>query len=200
MIDWETFKAQLQTKPNKMLKSVLLLAGCLLLIWIVVIVQVGSPAEQDTVNIHKSGQLDGLNFSTNGDITDSLAFRESSETTQPMLQKDSTSGLFVLLPVMLLFFIVLGGLWLWIRSKRKPAAGKINGEVFTTIASQKIPGGQQLLVAKLNDEYWVMATGGTQGVSLLHRYDTEEWKTLEQHPVDKKSEDTFWQTLKSKTI
>jgi hypothetical protein len=196
MIDWETFKAQLQTNPSKVLKSVLLLAGCLLLIWIVVVLQNGSPAHQKTVKVYKSGRLEGLN-SASGQTADSLTEDMPFLNTQHITPENSGSGLYVLLPVVLLFLIVIGGLWFWIRSKGTPASGKISGDVFTAIATQKIPGGQQLLVAKINGEYWVMATGGTQGVRLLHRYSSEEWKTIEKRPVKSGEEDTFWQTLKT---
>ncbi len=196
MIDWETFKAQLLNNPKKALKSVILLAGCLLLIWILVILQTGSPAHQNTVKVNDSGKLSGLNLSSHN-ASDSLGVKESSKSTQPILQDGPDSGLYILLPTALIFILVVGGIWLWIRSKNSSASGKISGEVFTTIASQKIPGGQQLLVIKLNGEYWVIATGGTQGVTLLHRYSSEEWKTLRQDTMEKNERSNFWQTLKT---
>jgi hypothetical protein len=199
MIDWEAFKTQLQTNPGKLLKSVLLLAGCLLLIWMVVMLQGGSPAHQETIQINKSGQLSGLN-NLPDKAADSLTVGRSAQTAPNMMDEHSGSGLYVLLPTILIFFIVIGGLWYWIRSKNAATSGKTSGEVFTTIASQKVPGGQQMLIVRLNGEYWVMATGGTQGLTLLHRYPPEEWKALEQYPIKADGEDTFWQTLKATAV
>ena len=193
MIDWESFKNQMQTNPGKMLKSVMLLAGCLLLIWILVMIESGSPTKQ-TVHIHKSGRLDSLDMYSGRNPTN------SSSTTQGQgtMNNNSGSGYYLLLPTALVFLVLVGGVWYWLHSRQTNTSGNLTGDIFTTIATQKIPGGQQLLVIKINGEYWVMATGGGQGTELLHRYSSEEWKTLERRPMKGDEEKTFWQTLKEK--
>ena len=72
-----------------------------------------------------------------------------------------------------------------------------NKKIFTTIGTQQLPAGQRLTVTRINGEYWVMATNGSQGVSLLHRYSEEEWQGVAEEPAAKDWKQTFMTTLKS---
>ena len=63
MIDWDAFKSQLQTNPNRTLGFVLGLAACLLLIWLMTVAQNSDPRENRMVEIAEEGKLDSLRLS-----------------------------------------------------------------------------------------------------------------------------------------
>jgi hypothetical protein len=265
MIDWETFKSQLQSDPGRMLKSVLLLAGCLFMIWLIVVMQ-SNPGMQN-VQVESSGRLDSLGLaemqsgsgdrstgalkqSVPGDSTgaadmqsgsaESLGVAETKngaegERTPGMTETktqtgsggslndaktQSANGLTIgnarpndvnvpantirardngfsgVFPTVLIFLVLIGGAWYWLRTQKKSDTKQGAGPLFTTVASQHLPGGPKLTVVKLNEEYWVMASGGPQGTQLLHRYTPEEWQGIEKQ--EKKNwKNTFLKTLNS---
>ena len=96
MIDWDTFKAQLQTNPGKLLRSVLLLAGCFLAIWILVVLQ-SDPSTRNHIRIRESGRLDSLQVSTESTRRGKVAVQEQPKTTA-----DGEAGMPSLLPIFLI--------------------------------------------------------------------------------------------------
>lgn len=72
MIDWDSFKQQLQTNPNRTLGFVLGLAVCLMLIWLAVVVQASDPAANRDVSQSGNSRLTGLRTSLQQDAADSL--------------------------------------------------------------------------------------------------------------------------------
>src|SRR5699024_543916 len=132
------------------------------------------------------------------DSSDSLTAATAQNDVQDFLPSKSPNNFSGLLPTLLIIFITLGGLWLWLKSKKKKNKQQINGQIYTKIASQQLPGGQQLMVAKLNKEYWVMAFGVRQDVILLHRYNEQEWHGIEQQsPPEKNWKSTLLKKLNS---
>lgn len=189
MIDWDTFKAQLQTNPGKLLKSVLMLAGCFLAIWILVILQ-SNPSTQNNIRVQESGRLDSLQIST---------FADAEEPTQssPASGSGRAFDMSAMLPLILFFLICVAGVWFWMRSKNNASLSNPPSRLFNTVGSQQLPGGQQLVVIKLNSEYWVMTTGGTEGMKLLHRYHADEWQGPTSQPPKKDWMNTFKETLQT---
>lgn len=301
MIDWETFKSQMQTDPGRMLKSVLLLAGCLFMIWLIVVMQ-SNPGMQQNVQVQNSGRLDSLRIvkmqsesgnglsdaqkqpanspgivqkqtgETPGDAkvpsedstgvaenksannmsvakshsgdgpgkagsnsaespgiaetqsgdsikkaktqsADSLGAAGTKSRESPALFRharadresagalsDRDNGFTGVFPTVLILLVLIGGAWYWLRTQRKSGNKQGAGPLFTTVASQQLPGGPKFTVIKLNGEYWVMASSGPQGTQLMHRYTSEEWKGLEEIGKQQETRDwknTFLQTLNS---
>ncbi len=200
MIDWETFKTQLQSDPGRMLKSVLLLAGCLFMIWLIVVMQ-SNPGMQQNVQVQGSGRLDSLRIAKmqSGDSPVTAEAERARPNRMPAealpARDNSFSGLF---PTVLIFLVMIGGAWYWLRNQKNSGTKGRAGALFTTITSQQLPGGPKLTVVKLNGEYWVMASGGPQGTELLHRYASEEWQGIEE--IEKKQGQRDWKNTFLKTL
>lgn len=190
MIDWDTFKAQLETNPGKLLKSVLLLAGCFLAIWIIVVLQ-SDPSVQNTIQVEESGRLDSLRISSN-------TTQQGHSQLRPTRTNDpGGTEMYSLLPWTLFLLVCLAGVWLWVRSKNSASGSSTGSQLFQTVGAQQLPCGQQLVVIRLNDEYWVMTSGAAQGMNLLHRYDADEWQGPVNPPEKTDWKNTFLETLHS---
>lgn len=174
MIDWEAFKTQIQANPRKMLASILGIAVFFLVIWMFVAVQVDPSGEN--VAAEQSGRLDSLRLSLSDQFSDSLELKSNQNAAASKPEKANTSFMKTL-PVFLVLILVIGGLWYWIK---KGGAGTTHSNiseknVFNLLGSQKIMAGKRITVIKINNEFWVLSTGG-EAMQLLHRYTEDEWE------------------------
>lgn len=149
MIDWETFKLQLQTNPDRTLGVVLGLSAFLLLIWLAVVVHSSEGEENQPVAVSADGRLDSLRLSLDGKKdgrkgppdapglagarpagADSLSEGDSARarkspaaTDEPQqAQPDPSlrrSRIDSVLPTMLVMMVFIGGLWYWIRRRTR---------------------------------------------------------------------------------
>lgn len=181
MIDWEAFKRQIQANPKKMLGFVLAIAVCFLVIWMLVAVQVDPAGE--TVAVEQSGRLDSLRISLSEATGDSLTIKDEQSVSVTTSEK-SSSPFSNALPTFLIMLSVIGALWYWIK-KNNDAEQQVSADVnlFDLLGSQQVAPGQQIAVIKINNEFWVLGTGG-EVVQLLHRYSEDEWEGPES-PVRK---------------
>lgn len=171
MIDWDAFKRQIQSNPQKMLGYVLGIAACFLVIWILVVMQTDTAGQR--VVVDQSGRLDSLRISLNRATGDSLVGTKEQDVVTAQQEK-SSSPFANALPTFLILMAAIGGLWYWIK-KRNTQPGSVGGQtVFEKIGIQEVTGGQQISVIKINSEYWVLGSG-SQGMNLLHRFSEDEW-------------------------
>ncbi|SMO59234.1 flagellar biosynthetic protein FliO [Fodinibius sediminis] len=175
MIDWEAFKRQVQARPSRMLGYVLAIALCFLLLWVLVVIQTDSPGGQ-RVSDDASGRLDGLYMdSARVSPADSLRASPSDLQSQPTAESKSGDSLFLdSLPTFLLLLAAVTGLWIWIKVRDADPSSAASSSLFTEIATQELSNGQQLIVIRINSEYWVLSSG-MNDLSLLHRFTEEQW-------------------------
>lgn len=147
MIDWEAFKQQLLTNPDRTLGVVLGLSACLLLIWLAVVVHSSSGDGNRPVAVSAEGTLDSLRLSLDGKKggsdgppvspvlaearpagPDSLSKGDSARarnspavTDEPQQAQPGPSlrrsRIDSVLPTLLVMIALIGGLWYWIRRK-----------------------------------------------------------------------------------
>lgn len=184
MIDWDAFKKQMQAEPQKMLGFVLAIAVCFLVIWVLVVVQ--SDVTGPEQGVQQDSRLAELRSSMERAEPDSLALAADStaDPVSPVRQQvppaSPSSGPSTPFadawPTFLILLAAVAGLWLWIKRRARTGAPRLQetGELFERVGTQPLGPDQDLTVIALNDEYWVMATGGGE-TRLLHRYHTDEW-------------------------
>lgn len=198
MIDWEAFKTQIQAKPKKMLGFVLGIATCFLLIWMLVVMQ-SEASGQKTVAVDQSGRLDSLRISLNQPVVDSTDLANQSAVAADNGEENSPFS--NALPTFLILLAAIGGLWYWIKKGNSDADSNagIDGDIFSSLGAQEISAGHQISVIKINGEYWVLGTGGSQ-INLLHRYTEDEWDGSEvvSREVEDRNDQLFSNILNSK--
>ncbi len=200
MIDWDAFKTQIQTKPKKMLGFVLGIATCFLLIWMLVVMQ-SEASGQKTVAVDQSGRLDSLRISLNQSAADSADI--AKQRTVAAENSEESSPFMNTLPTFLIMLAAIGGLWYWIKKGNSDTDGDGNadfdGDLFNSLGTQEITAGHQISVLKINGEYWVLGTGGSQ-INLLHRYTEDEWDGPEvvSQEVEDRNDQLFSNILNSK--
>lgn len=197
MIDWDAFKTQIQANPKKMLGFVLGIATCFLLIWMLVVMQ-SEASGQKSVVVDQSGRLDSLRISLNQPATDSTNIAKQNAVAAE--NSDERSPFANALPTFLILLAAIGGLWYWIKKGNSDADNTgIDGDIFSSLGAQEISAGHQISVIKINGEYWVLGTGGSQ-INLLHRYTEDEWDGPEvtSQEVEDRSDKLFSSILNSK--
>lgn len=198
MIDWDSFKQQLQTNPNRTLGFVLGLAACLMLIWLAVVVQTSDPASNRDVaqsgdtrlaNLRASLQETAADSLESG--TDSLDTAADSRTAATGAATDTASSdiastpagaqsrlgsLDGVLPTLLVMVALVGGLWYWVRRKTSPSESAAKEKSFYTVLGRgDLFPGQQIALLRVGGEY-LLVGGGPQGPQLLRRYTRQEWE------------------------
>lgn len=199
MIDWDTFKQQLQTNPNRTLGFVLGLAGCLMLIWLAVVLQSSAPGESRPVTMLAEARADS---SAPASVPDTARSVESApaDSAAPGLTPvgadtepaDSLQGAVHasqaeesprlsqvnnILPTLLVMLALIGGLWYWIRRKsgnRPPDSGGEN-DFFRLKASRELFPGKHMALIEINGEHWIVGDG-PGGLQIMHRYRAGEWE------------------------
>lgn len=198
MIDWDAFKTQIQANPKKMLGFVLGIATCFLLIWMLVVMQ-SEASGQKSVVVDQSGRLDSLRISLNQPAADSTDIAKQNAVAAE--NSEERSPFANALPTFLILLAAIGGLWYWIKKGNSDADSNtgIDGDIFSSLGAQEINAGHQISVIKINGEYWVLGTGGSQ-INLLHRYTEDEWDGPEvtSQEVEDRSDKLFSSILNSK--
>lgn len=194
MIDWEAFKGQIQASPKKMLGYVLSLSVCFLLIWLLVAIRFDTPAETETGD--QTGRLDSLRISLNAGQSDTVGSAAEVPAQPEITRQNSGSRLGDMLPVFLILMTAILMLWVW---KKKDAAGtqkaSFHNDLFQIVGRQEVSSGQELLVVKMNNEFWVLGSG-MNGLQLLHRYAPENWDgPVPQNKGEGKKSETFFSSI-----
>lgn len=174
MIDWEAFKRQLQAQPNKMLGFVLAIAACFLLIWLLVVMQTDTTTE--LVTIDQKGRLDSLRLSLNQEASTDT-FLVANQQNISASDAGKNKSLFTnALPTFIILLAAIGGLWYWIKRKGSgtDVSAASGSSLFATVGTQQVTEEQRISVIRINNEFWVLDTGG-QNIGLLHRFSESEW-------------------------
>lgn len=194
MIDWDTFKQQLQTNPNRTLGFVLGLAGCLMLIWLAVVLQSSAPGENRQATMLAEAQADSIpdtaqsgNTAAADSAAPALAPVETGAVPADSLQGTAyasqaeesprLSQVNNILPTLLVMLALIGGLWYWIRRKsrnRTPDSGGEN-DFFRLKASRELFPGKHMALIEINGEHWIVGDG-PGGLRIMHRYRAGEWE------------------------
>lgn len=224
MIDWDTFKQQLQINPNRTLGFVLGLAGCLMLIWLAVVLQSSAPGENRPVTMLAEARADS---SATASVSDTVRSEESApaDSAEPDLTPAGTdaepadslqasayasgkeesprlSQINNILPTLLVMLALIGGLWYWIRRKsgnRLPDSGGEN-DFFRLKASRELFPGKHMALIEINGEHWIVGDG-PGGLQIMHRYRAGEWEAppagTEKNPGEGNWKSFFSDALKA---
>lgn len=176
MIDWELFKQQMQARPGRMLGFVLSIATCFLLLWALVALQ--TPSAAGPVQVTENNRLDSLRLSLSQPPVDTAGYAGKNTADYEAGVQASSAERRPAGNAWLTFVILgaaVGGLWIWIKKRGPDEAETARRPVLEQIGMQEVGHGQKLSVVKINGEYWVLGVGPST-ISLLHRYDSDEWK------------------------
>lgn len=212
MIDWDTFKQQLQANPNRTLGFVLGLAGCLMLIWLAVVLQSSAPGENRQVSIPAEVRADS---SAATGAPDTARGGETPSAVNGAVPADSLRGgmhaseaeesprfsqVNNIMPTLLIMLVLIGGLWYWIRRKsenRPPDSGGENG-FFRMKASRELFPGKHMALIEINGEHWIVGDG-PGGLRIMHRYRAGEWEESAEG-TEKNAADGNWKSFFSDAL
>jgi flagellar biogenesis protein FliO len=153
-------------KPTSILRIVISGSIGVLVFWVFLVSKMDLPSDKNSL----------LAFSNTGKRV--VELRKITEETQsiktkpeeiqghqiPMLQNAFTT-----------FFVmvtILGGIWLWVRKKRKKVDHR--DQTIKVITQHVIDSGTKLKIIEINNETWVLGIT-TNAVNLLHRYSKQDW-------------------------
>lgn len=157
--------------PQKLLKIVLAISVVLLALWLIVVsrMDLDGPGAEDGTGYHH--RTDSLRQSL-VQVTDS-----SRISSVEAGDERRGSGLFLsAFTTFLVLITLLGLVWAWSRKQRP---GHSVGSRFRQLGSHSLGQGAQMKVLEVNDEVWVVGVSSSGPITLLHRYQREEW----EHPV-----------------
>lgn len=146
--------------PKKIVKYALAIGAGLLVLWIFVLAQTDS--RDRSFSVEEQQRIDSLRVALGRDI-------------QPIQESERTR----MLPNAITTILILGGtiLVFWFYFQKKSPPSSPSNPVFNVLSRQSLPGGQEIQVIEINDEYWVLGITHQQ-VNLLHRYKKEEWDLI----------------------
>ena len=176
MIDWKSFKHQANGNPKKVLGFAVGLATCFFVMWAFVLAKSEINSGSATSIVSDTIVSDTL-AASNAEYAPSQQIKElKGSREEPSL----SSGLW---PVALLLGLMILALWFF--AKKKKAVSET--QFMNLLGTQQVGVNQQLSLVHINEEYWVLGITNGQ-VSLLHRYDKEEWKGDDHLLISKKEE------------
>lgn len=164
-MDFKKYMSGSTADPKQILKFVLGFAAVMLVLWLVMVSQMDFDSTGSASTPEEQMRADSLRsaISQNDGVPQSQ--RASSEEESPNI-------FFNALTTFLFLITILGLVWIW--SRTKGSAPVPTTDMFKEIGGQNLGQGSQLKVIEINNEIWVM--GVSDGaVSLLHRYDKEDW-------------------------
>lgn len=159
--------------PKKILKYALGIGLGLLVLWIFVLAQ--SDNRSNHVNIEDQERIDSLRVALGRDLV-------------PVEERQSDG----ILTNAWNTFLILGGtiIIIWFFFRKKNAPQQPSNPVFRVVSRQSLPTGQEIQVIEINQEYWVLASTHQQ-VTLLHRYQKEEWDLIVTEENDDSKNSSF---------
>lgn len=171
MINQEVLKNEMQQNPKKILQFLIGLSMCLLLIWVVVILQLERPTSEN-YSVEESGRLDSLKLFLNK--SNDLALKEPKKSDSSLTATNSNGVIF---PGLLLLLVSITSIWWWIQKKTPSEkwGPTSKNELFKIVARQDLEVGQKLILLEMNEQYWLLAVSANQ-TNLLHRCNKHEWK------------------------
>lgn len=164
-MDFKKYMAGSTADPKKILKFVLGFAAVMLVLWLVMVSQMDFNGTGSASTPEEQMRADSLRSA----ITQTDGVPQSQNASS---KEESPDIFFNALTTFLILITILGLVWIWSRSKG--ATPVRTAEMFKEIGVQNLGQGTQLKVIEINNEIWVMSIG-EGSVSLLHRYDKDEW-------------------------
>jgi len=172
-MDFDKFGKQLKSNPRKTLRFVAGFSVTLIVLWLLVLMQTNSWKNEgyvDMQNIEKVSEETGLQTADESKLTSKVPVTD---------QRSSAPGYGTV------FFLLLavGSAYYFLNNKRRnppPEKSSSNLEILDSIS---VPGGNNLVLAGVNDEYWIMSSGEA-GLKILKSFSQSDWK--QQELIEKK--------------
>ncbi|PWN05186.1 flagellar biosynthetic protein FliO [Rhodohalobacter mucosus] len=193
MIDWDSFKKQVKSRPQKTLRFVGGLAITLTGLWILVLVQAGSDKSEPYVSgqtylstLHADSTAVTEITGTAADSTEALSAAElakeqaSQRTTFARNRSNEASSLPVM-PILLSIGVIGGGIWLWskIRREKGMKPGRVNSkEKGTLILLDELHLGEEHTLQAVSAGSKVLLIGCFEGgMEVLEKVNADEWSS-----------------------
>lgn len=150
--------------PKNILSIIITVSVVLLLLWLLVIARMDYGSQTETVDPVDHDRLESVR-----------TMRGDTDTEMPVVDQRS-SGLFTnAFTTFMVMIVLLAAVWFW--SKRRSGTSTETGKRFNELDVHILGPGQFLKVMEINDEIWILGVG-SGSISLLHRYEKNEWKEL----------------------
>ena len=175
-MDFKKYLSGSSADPKQILKFVLGFAAVMLVLWLVMVSQMDFDSTGSASTPEEQMRADSLRSAISQ--TDGVPRSQSDAS-----EEESPNIFFNALTTFLVLITILGLVWVWSRSKGRPA--ERSASLFKEIDGQNLGLGSQLKVIEINNEVWVMGVSDGS-VSLLHRYDKDDWagKIEPSEPVE----------------
>ncbi|MCC5926850.1 MAG: flagellar biosynthetic protein FliO [Bacteroidetes bacterium] len=173
--------------PKKVLSLVIGISGVMLLLWLLFIIRMGSTPAPTALpeNEIDRERLESVR-SLRGEME---ALPEHDERGSNIISNGVTT-FFVLV-------VLIGGAWLWLARKGGPLHTSSQTSRFAEKDRHMLGPGQYIQVMEINNEIWVMGITNAN-ISLLHRYDKDEWNDDLQPVSQSADKATFLEMFKGK--
>lgn len=164
-MDFDKFGKQLKSNPKKTLRFVAGFSVTLIVLWLLVLMQTNSWKNEgyvDMKNLEKISENQGLQ----------IAMKSKSESTQPVSEQRSSAPGY---GTVLFLLLAVGGAYYFLnnKSKKRPQDKSVsNIEILETIP---VSGENSLVMAGVNEEYWIMSSGES-GLVILKVFSRSEWQ------------------------
>lgn len=158
--------------PKKLLGSVLILSGILLVLWLLVVAksEYGDKQRVSETRIKtEAAQVDSL-----GEGAGRL---QPVDTVSPK-SESSSSGIFGgAVTVFIILVVMLGAAFLWSRK-----SDTLYSTYFKEVGRHQLGMDQELIVLEVNGEVWILGRT-SQSISLLFKCDEENWEHQAQETL-----------------
>ena len=176
--------ASASANPQKILKIVISVSIVLLVMWLFMVSRMEFSSSADTGNPHTQQRIESIRASV----------EEPGAAKEIAVQSEASSGIFMnAFTTFLVLITLLGGVWLWTRSKTNSSPEKRDRNIGGHILGE----GAQLKIIEINEEIWVLGVT-TNTVNLLHTYPKSEWKEQVSQSEKKSGSESFRKIFGSK--
>jgi flagellar biogenesis protein FliO len=164
-MDFDKFGKQLKSNPRKTLRFVAGFSVTLIVLWLLVLMQTNSWKNEsyvDLQNLEKISEKSGLQMEK----------EPEAESILPDPEKRSSAPGYG--TVIFLLFAV-GSAYYFLNKKSKKTLHDKPSANIELLESIPVSAGNNLVVAGVNDEYWIMSSGES-GLEILKVFNRSEWK------------------------